>query len=128
MTQDAAEPKPVACRGPRASARGRWRRSQAHPHEGPGEEEHDAGGETEGVVPHVAGLELAQLVASLADEGGHAVHGPVDDPLVEAGRAVGGGPAGTAHEGGDADTKLIVRFASVGQKKLVARFANLTPA
>jgi DNA helicase II / ATP-dependent DNA helicase PcrA len=33
-----------------------------------------------------------------------------------------------AVEGGDADTKLIVRFASVGQKKLMARFANLTPA
>jgi DNA helicase II / ATP-dependent DNA helicase PcrA len=33
-----------------------------------------------------------------------------------------------AVEGGDADTKLIVRFASVGQKKLVAKFANLTPA
>jgi DNA helicase-2/ATP-dependent DNA helicase PcrA len=31
-------------------------------------------------------------------------------------------------EGGDADLKLVVRFASVGQKKLVARFANLTPA
>ena len=27
-----------------------------------------------------------------------------------------------------ADTKLTVRFASVGQKKLVARFANLSPA
>ena len=33
-----------------------------------------------------------------------------------------------AVEGGDADTKLTVRFASVGQKKLVARFANLQPA
>ncbi len=33
-----------------------------------------------------------------------------------------------AVEGGDADLKLIVRFASVGQKKLMARFANLTPA
>jgi DNA helicase-2/ATP-dependent DNA helicase PcrA len=33
-----------------------------------------------------------------------------------------------AVEGGDADTKLIVRFASVGQKKLMARFANLEPA
>jgi DNA helicase-2/ATP-dependent DNA helicase PcrA len=33
-----------------------------------------------------------------------------------------------AVEGGNADTKLIVRFASVGQKKLVARFANLSPA
>ena len=32
-----------------------------------------------------------------------------------------------AVEGGDADTKLIVRFVSVGQKKLMARFANLTP-
>ncbi|MEO5823617.1 MAG: UvrD-helicase domain-containing protein [Vicinamibacteraceae bacterium] len=33
-----------------------------------------------------------------------------------------------AVEGGDADTKLIVRFVSVGQKKLMAKFANLTPA
>jgi DNA helicase-2/ATP-dependent DNA helicase PcrA len=33
-----------------------------------------------------------------------------------------------AVEGGDADLKLIVRFASVGQKKLMARFANLEPA
>jgi DNA helicase-2/ATP-dependent DNA helicase PcrA len=33
-----------------------------------------------------------------------------------------------AVEGGDADMKLIVRFASVGQKKLMARFANLEPA
>ena len=33
-----------------------------------------------------------------------------------------------AVEGGDADMKLIVRFGSVGQKKLMARFANLTPA
>jgi DNA helicase-2/ATP-dependent DNA helicase PcrA len=33
-----------------------------------------------------------------------------------------------AVEGGAPDTKLIVRFASVGQKKLVARFAHLEPA
>jgi DNA helicase-2/ATP-dependent DNA helicase PcrA len=33
-----------------------------------------------------------------------------------------------AVDGGDTDTKLIVRFASVGQKKLMARFANLVPA
>jgi hypothetical protein len=31
-------------------------------------------------------------------------------------------------EGAGADMKLTVRFATVGQKKLVARFANLQPA
>jgi hypothetical protein len=31
-------------------------------------------------------------------------------------------------EGGDDDLKIVVRFASVGTKKLVARFARLQPA
>jgi DNA helicase-2/ATP-dependent DNA helicase PcrA len=33
-----------------------------------------------------------------------------------------------AVDGADADMKVVVRFASVGQKKLVARFAKLEPA
>src|SRR5581483_5959763 len=72
-----------------------------HPEHDPQQQHGAAGRDRQGVIAHVAGLQPAQLAAAVAHQGGHAVHGAVDDLFVDdEGGERGQGAAGGLDDGG----------------------------